>query len=122
MRVAGIGFRGAAKLASLRDALDRALRDTAGCPIDALATESAKSRTEVFKALAQDLGVPGLGVSAEDMAQMITLTQSQRIQDRFGTGSLAEAAALALVGPEGRLVAARVVSGDGMATAALAES
>ena len=122
MRVAGIGFRGAADLASLRDALDRALRDAAGGPIDALATESAKSRTAVFKALARDLGVPGLGVSAEDMAQMITLTQSQRIQDRFGTGSLAEAAALALVGPEGRLVAARVVSGDGMATAALAES
>ncbi|NNK15876.1 MAG: precorrin methylase, partial [Sulfitobacter sp.] len=37
-------------------------------------------------------------------------------------GSLAEAAALAAAGPNARLVAARVVSGDGMATAAIAES
>ena len=85
-------------------------------------TEAAKSREKVFRELAQLLGVPGLGVSQTDLAQMITPTQSQRIQDKFGTGSLAEAAALAAAGPNAVLVAARVVSGDGKATAAIAQS
>ncbi len=119
MRIAGIGFRGAAELVSLRDALKRANGDH---PLDAVVTESAKARTGVFRALAAELGVPGLGVPAEDISQMITPTQSERIQDRFGTGSLCEAAALAAAGPKARLVANRAVSGDGMATAAIAET
>ena len=122
MRVAGIGFRGAAELSSLRDALQLALDAAGGGTLDALVTESAKSRDIVFRALAAEMGLPGLGVSQTDMAQMITPTQSARIQDRFGTGSLAEAAALALAGPGATLAACRVVSGDGMATAAIAET
>ncbi|MFD2741417.1 cobalamin biosynthesis protein [Sulfitobacter aestuarii] len=120
VRVAGIGFRGAADLASLRDALTLAQGD--GAPLQALVTEAAKARSEVFRALAQELGVPGLGIAADELTQMITPTQSARIKDRFGTGSLCEAAALAAAGPGARLVAARVVSGDGMATAAIAEN
>ncbi|KIN75380.1 Precorrin methylase [Sulfitobacter noctilucae] len=122
MRVMGIGFRAAADLASLQDALQRALSATEGQRIDAIVTEAAKSREKVFQELAQLLRLPGLGVTQSDLAQMITPTQSQRIQDRFGTGSLAEAAALAAAGPTARLVAERVVSGDGKATAAIAES
>lgn len=120
MRVAGIGFRGAATLASLEDALARA-QAVAGGKIDALATESAKSRAPVFRELAGSLGLPGLGVRTEDMAQLLTPTQSRRILDRFGTGSLCEAAALVAAGPQAVLVAVRVVSGDGMATAAIAD-
>ena len=41
MRMAGIGFRGAASVASLRDALARANPD--GLKIDALVTEAAKA-------------------------------------------------------------------------------
>jgi len=122
MRVIGIGFRAAADLASLQDAMRLAL-DGAGSPkIDALVTEAAKSREKVFRELAQLLGLPGLGITQTDLQEMITPTQSQRIQDRFGTGSLAEAAALVAAGPNARLVAPRVVSGDGRATAAIAES
>lgn len=121
MRIVGIGFRGGAAMSSLQDALTRALEASGGGTLDAIVTESAKSRAPVFRELAQALGVPGLGVRAEDMAGMITPSQSQRILDRFGTGSLCEAAALAAVGPEAVLVAARVVSGDGMATAAVAD-
>ena len=47
MRMAGIGFRGAASVASLRDALERANPD--GTKIDALVTEAAKARA-VFQA------------------------------------------------------------------------
>lgn len=122
MRVVGIGFRAAADLTSLQDAFQQVLDIAGGGSIDAVVTEAAKAREKVFRDLALALGVPGLGVAMQDLGQMITPTQSARIQDRFGTGSLAEAAALAAAGPEARLVAERVVSGDGMATAALAES
>ncbi|APE44947.1 precorrin methylase [Sulfitobacter alexandrii] len=122
MKVVGIGFRAAADLASLQDALQQVLDVSDDVRIDAVVTEAAKAREAVFREFAQVLGVPGLGVTVEDLGQMITPTQSERIQDRFGTGSLAEAAALAAAGPQARLVAPRVVSRDGMATAALAES
>jgi cobalt-precorrin 5A hydrolase len=121
MRVIGLGFRASADLASLQDALRLALAESDG-KIDAIVTESAKSREAVFREFAELLGLPGLGVTQTDLKQMITPTQSQRIQDKFGTGSLAEAAALAAAGPDAQLVAARVVSGDGKATAAIAES
>lgn len=121
MRIAGIGFRGEATLLSLQDALTRAIDAAGGTHPDALVTESGKSRAPVFRELAQSLGLPGLGVRAEELEQMMTPTQSQRIIDRFGTGSLCEAAALAAAGPQAELVAVRVVSGDGMATAAIAD-
>ncbi len=122
MRVVGIGFRGAADLASLQDALRLALSDMPQPRIDAIVTEAAKSRERVFQELAQLMQVPGLGITRDDLSNMITPTQSQRIQDQFGTGSLAEAAALAAAGPDAWLVVERVVSGDGQATAAIADS
>ncbi|GAA6175783.1 precorrin methylase [Sulfitobacter pacificus] len=118
----GLGFRAAADLASLQDAMRLALEGAGGTKIDALVTEAAKSREIVFQELAGLMGIPGLGITQTDLQQMITPTQSQRIQDRFGTGSLAEAAALAAAGPNARLVAPRVVSGDGKATAAIAQN
>ncbi len=120
MRVAGIGFRNMATTASLHDALVRAIGD--GLPVQAVATESSKARAPAFRELAAALAIPALGVSASDLAHIITLTQSQRVQDQFSTGSLAEAAALAAAGPDARLIAARVVSHDSMATAAIADS
>ncbi|KIN74618.1 cobalamin biosynthesis protein [Sulfitobacter guttiformis] len=121
MRVAGIGFRGGAEVSSLEDALLRAIDAAGGIPVEALVTESAKSRAPVFKELAQMMGLPGLGVTTEDIAQMITPTQSQRVLDQFGTGSLCEAAALVAAGTGATLVAVRAISGDGMATAAIAD-
>ena len=122
MRIAGIGFRASADLASLQDALRLALADAGNPKLDALVTEAAKSREAVFRELAQLLKLPGLGVSQNDIAGMITPTQSERIQDQFGTGSLAEATALAAAGPDADLIACRAVSGDGKATAAIARS
>lgn len=121
MRVAGFGFRGGAAIASLQDALARAMAQAGGGPLDALVTESAKARAPVFREMAAVMALPGLGIRLDDLQQMITPTQSQRVLDQFGTGSLCEAAALAAAGPGAVLVAARVVSGDGMATAAIAD-
>lgn len=120
MIVAGFGFRGGAALASLQDALARALQEADNPALAALATESAKSRAPVFRELSTLMALPGLGIRQEDIAQMITPTQSERILDRFGTGSLCEATALVAAGAGAELLAARVVSGDGMATAAIA--
>lgn len=122
MRFAGIGFRGAADLVSLQDALQTAIKATDGGAVDALVTEAAKARENVFRELAHVMKIPGMGVSQTDVAQMLTPTQSARIQDKFGTGSLAEAAALVAAGPGARLLAERVTSSDGMATAAIAEN
>ncbi|MDF3415242.1 cobalamin biosynthesis protein [Sulfitobacter sp. M57] len=122
MRVLGIGFRATADLASLQDAMRLALESAGPAKIDTLVTEAAKSREKVFQEFAGLMGIPGLGVTQADLQQMITPTQSQRIQDKFGTGSLAEAAALVAAGPNARLVAPRVVSGDANATAAIAQN
>lgn len=122
MIVIGIGFRAAASANSLQDAIAIAMASQEGTRIDALVTEAAKSREAVFQATAQTFKVPGLGITQTDLAQMITPTQSARIQDRFGTGSLAEAAALAAAGPSAQLIVKRVVSSDGLATAAIANS
>ena len=122
MRVLGLGFRAASDIASLQNALQQAL-DACGNPrLDAIVTEAAKAREPLFRDFAQLLRLPGLGIAQSELALMITPTQSDRIRDRFGTGSLAEAAALAAAGPQARLLAVRVTSEDGKATAAIAES
>ncbi len=112
MRVAGLGFRQGASLASLADALDRA------GPADVLATSAAKAQAPEILALAQARGLPLLGVT---IAGVMTPTQSPRVMALYGTGSLAEAAALAALGPGARIVTPRVTSQDRMATAAIAE-
>lgn len=118
MRVVGLGFRKGASLASLRDALDRA----GGAGADALASAADKAAAPVMQALAAALGLPVIGVAAGRLAAQPVATSSPRVQALRGTGSVCEAAALAGAGPGARLVCARVVSGDGMATAALAEA
>ena len=115
MRVAGIGFRGAATVTSLQDALTRA-----GGGVDLLATAEKKATAPVVQELAAALGVEMRALSRDELAGQVTLTHSEKVAERFGTGSLAEAAALAAAGPGARLLGPRVASGDGLATAAIA--
>ena len=118
MRVAGLGFKQDVTLASLREALA-----AAGGPdgLAAVATISDKADAEALKQLACECGVPIKAVPADVLAGIETPTQSQRITETFGTGSVAEAAALAAAGPRARLIAPRVISQDRTATAAIAE-
>ncbi len=118
MRVAGIGFRATAPLASMAEALALAVARTDGLPVDALATAEVKATAPVFIALCDQLGLP---LCAVDVSGISTPTQSEHVRSKFGTGSVAEAAALAGAGAGARLIVGRVVSGDGMATAAIAE-
>lgn len=115
MRVAGIGYRAAAPMASIAAVLEMAVAQSG--PVGALATVAEKA--DGLRPLAKERG---LTLTTVQVAGVPTPTQSDRVQARFGTGSLAEAAALAAAGPGARLVVGRLVSPDGMATAAVAES
>lgn len=118
MKVAGLGFRSDVTLDSLREALA-----TAGGPegLAAFATVSDKADAEALKQLARECGIPIKAVPAGRLAGIDTPTQSKFVVEKFGTGSVAEAAALAAAGPRARLIATRVVSRDRTATAAIAE-
>jgi cobalt-precorrin 5A hydrolase len=118
MKIAGIGFRETAGIDSLRSALM-----SAGGPdgVMALATAAEKAEAAALVALAAELHLPIRAITPGALAAVETETWSDRVAARFGTGSLAEAAALAAAGPAARLLGPRAVSADGMATAAIAE-
>ncbi|UWQ40421.1 cobalamin biosynthesis protein [Leisingera aquaemixtae] len=121
MKVAGIGFRSTATAADLQAALA-----LTGAQVDALASVTEKAETPAMQEFARSIGLPVIALEHQDIAGEQTLTCSPRIKARFGTGSLAEAAALAgarrgVLGAQSRLLAPRVVTADGLATAAIAE-
>ena len=118
MKVAGLGFRKDATFASLREALF-----AAGGPagLAAVATVSDKADAAALKLLADECNLPIMPVSADLLATIATPTRSDLIMERFGTGSVAEAVALAAAGRNARLLSSRAVSRDRTATAAVAE-
>lgn len=116
MRVAGFGLRGEATVGSLRDAYLRA-----GGGASMVATLEEKAEAQVFAEFARQEGLPVVTVRAVAVSGVATPTASPRIMERFGTGSVAEAVALVAAGPGAELLAPRVISEDGMATAAIAE-
>jgi cobalt-precorrin 5A hydrolase len=116
MIVAGFGFRSGVTLAALQDALARAGGSQG---VTHLATLAAKA--EGLEPLAKALRLPVVGLDAEALRGVQTVTQSDRVEQMFGTGSVAEAVALAAAGQGARLRGPRAVSADGTATAALAE-
>ena len=118
MKVAGFGFRDAASVASLRDAL-AAVGGAEG--VVALATSERKVAARSLQTLAAELALPIRGVTPTALAAAKTMTRSDRVAALFGAGSVAEAAALAAAGPCSRLLGPRSISRDGMATAAIAE-
>lgn len=115
MRVAGIGCRADAPLAALQAALDAA--EAQAGPVDALATIAARGPH-----LAPLAGLRALPLHLVAVEGIATPTRSPRILALHGTGSVAEAAALAAAGPGARIVAVRHVSPCGQATAAIAET
>ncbi|EAU47237.1 cobalamin biosynthesis protein [Salipiger bermudensis] len=114
MIVAGFGFRAGVSAQSLADALA-----LTGAAPDALATAEDKAAHPAFRALAHALNLPVHALPAAALDQP-TATRSAASLAARGTGSLAEAAALAVVGPRARLLAPRQISPDRMATCAIA--
>ena len=108
MRVAGLGFRRGVSAESLRAAL--ALVGQA----DALATAEDKVQEPGLTRLANSLGLKVHGVSRADLVAQ-GVEGSDRVMAAYGTGSVAEAAALAVAGPGARLVMTKRTAPDGMA-------
>ena len=118
VKVAGLGFRTTADVASLREALQLA-GGSAG--LSALATAADKATAPALRALAEELGLP---IIAVPLAQLTiqTANPSPKVPARYGAHSVAEAAALAGAGPGARLTKNRAVSSNKMATAAISEN
>ena len=117
MRVAGFGFRGSATVDSLRSAF--ALAEAQG--VSALAVPMDKSDAPAFRAFAGELALPVVSVAPAELEMADTVTRSPRVMAERGTGSVAEGVAIAAAGPGARLLGARVVSADRMATCAIAQ-
>lgn len=117
MIVAGLGFSSQADVTSLRAAFDLA---SAGHDVTALATVADKDGHPALAELAQSVNLPLHLLPASDLAGQRTLTCSPRSRATYGTGSVAEAAALAAAGLGARLLAPRHISTDRLATCAVA--
>lgn len=119
MIAAGFGFRSSATAESLRDALERA---AGGHRVTLLAAPADKADADALRSLADALGVPVVAIAAAELAATDTPSRSPRVIAARGTGSVAEAAALAAAGRAGpaRLPGPRVVSADRLATCAIA--
>jgi cobalt-precorrin 5A hydrolase len=117
--VAGFGFRGAAGGDSLANAYAQV---AAGLPIAVLATADDKASSAAFREFAAQLALPVIAIDSVALGAQDTLTQSGQSHAARGTGSVAEAAALAAAGPGARLIMRRVISTDRMATCAVAQS
>ena len=96
MIVAGFGFRQAASVDSLLDALDKA-RGTQAPGL--LATAEDKATAPAFQALSDHLHLPVRAIAQDVLAQVETPTRSATVRALRGSGSVAEAAALVAAGP-----------------------
>lgn len=118
--IAGFGFRASATEASLRDALARACAGRIE-GIDRLAAPADKAAKASLRVLGRRLALVVEPIPPAAIRAAATLTRSPHALAARGTGSVAEAAALAAAGPGARLVGPRAVSADRLATCALAE-
>ena len=123
MIFAGFGFRKGASVESLRDALQQAL-DLAGLT-DSIPSRfgvpSDKMTSPVFERFAHSFEVSVNAVEPSELSSVQTSTQSERVLEMRGTGSVAEACALLASEAGATLLTERVISSDRLATCALAK-
>ncbi|KPA21882.1 cobalamin biosynthesis protein CbiG [Shimia sp. SK013] len=116
MIVAGFGFRATATVESL----ENALAATGVRKITAIAAPSDKAQNDALQELASALGMPVIEIATELMRSAQTITDSSKVREKRGTGSVAEACALVAAGDGATLTGPRVVSQDRLATCAIA--
>lgn len=120
--VLGVGLRAQASPATLQALWEQAQALLPG-PAACFCAVAVLQGKEQHPALADWLGpaqAPVLAVAVEQMRGQPVATRSPRLQARYGTGSVAEAAALAAAGPQAQLLLPRRVAEDGCATLAVA--
>ena len=119
--VLGIGLRAQADAAALRALWQQAQAEgrDAFCAVALLDTKAAHpALAEWLRGAAPGAAV--IAVPADALPGQPVHTQSPRLQARYGTGSVAEAAALSAAGPGAQLLQTRRVAEDGSATLAVA--
>ncbi len=111
--VAGIGCRKGTSAETIVDALDKASKEH-GVAIDFIATAPIKADEPCLLEAATRLNMAFVVVAQPDfeLASARTITQSAVSLKHSGSPSLSEAAALAALGPQSRLIAPRMVIGD----------
>ncbi|MGE7206528.1 cobalamin biosynthesis protein [Sphingomonas sp. NPDC019816] len=114
MVIAGFGCRAGATVESFRSALART-----GARADGLAVPA--DRADAIAPFAEAEGLVVHAIAADALASIDTPTHSTVSMDARGVGSVAEAVALAAAGKAARIIVARVISSDRMATCAIAQ-
>ena len=115
--IAGFGFRASAVLDSLTSALEKAAD---GLAVTGFAAPADKINHPALTALARHCDLPLYAVDTETIKAIDTATQSAIVLEKRQTGSVAEAAALALFNSTAKLICIRQISADGRAACALA--
>lgn len=119
--VLGIGLREQAAPAALQALWHQAQADGSAtfCAVALLETKAAHpALAQWLRGAAPSAAV--IAVPACALPAQPVHTQSPRLQARYGTGSVAEAAALSAAGPDAHLLQPRRVADDGSATLAVA--
>jgi cobalt-precorrin 5A hydrolase len=121
--VAGVGFRQGVDADEILALVARALGEVSVATenLAQFATAAARSTEPGLVEAARRLGLPVSAVSINALAATAPAlrTGSERVRALYGVGSVAEAAALACVGPQGELLAPRIASAR--ATCAIAQ-
>ena len=115
--ILGFGFRQSATLESFEDAV---LKIQPQLAFDGIAVPLDKIDHTMLQAFAQKRALPVIGVSQSQIAVIKTPTQSEVIKKKRQTGSVAEAAALAILHHPARLLVTRCISDDRLAVCAVA--
>lgn len=115
--ILGLGFRQAARYDSFENALSAISPPVA---FDAIAVPEDKTAHPALQQFANHHSAPIIGVSQTRLESITTPTQSDVIQKKRQTGSVAEAAALAILQSSARLLVKRCISEDRLAVCAVA--
>lgn len=128
--VVGVGLRALAQPAALQALWQQAQTSLQGQATAghfcAVAVLDAKAGHPALATWLSDIAgkttpsIPVLAMPAALLAEQPVPTQSPRLQARYGSGSVAEAAALSAAGPHAHLIVPRIVAQDGSATLAVA--
>jgi cobalt-precorrin 5A hydrolase len=126
MIVAGIGCRRGATAAAIEQSIEAALAECGlkRSQLIALATAAGKSDEPGLREAAARLCLPLIALAKQDLVRAApgALTRSQLVLDLKGVPSVAETAALAAAGPNGRLLAPRVSNREASCAIAMGKS
>ena len=116
--IIGCGFRRNASVESFESALSKLPKTDY---YSGICVPEDKIGHEALCAFAKKLVLPIYGIKRDAISAAITYTQSAKIIEARHTGSVAEAAALAIFKTPARLIAARAISSDKYAVCAIAK-